>query len=288
MKKMFLKTQLFLCSLLFCTTNLFSVEYFTVLVKIKPMVIQTSFNKLTKKYIKIKDLRTNKLYLANLESLLNATYKRFYPSTWSYVKINQTTDSNFTIVKAGKIIKRGNKEYVRSLDGKIEVPLQIAIEAVEKAININTKYYKNKLGKNYKNKIWFNLKPDLELLYDPEDKNTKNTFIAQRISFEKLGENHRLYTLGTEVINELAKIGLKPKNNSLKPYISLAKLSAQDCKIINKLKDLEKDKNSGISKILNYACKTKNSQNFTNYFDKILISKSTLSNNTIIKTLGIK
>lgn len=286
MIKLYFKS--FLLLIIFFSINLFSIDYFTVLIKIKPIAIQESFNKLTKKYIKIKDLRTNQLYLANLESLLNATYKRFYPSVWSYIKIHEITDAHFAIAQAGTIIKRGIKEYVRSLDGKIEVPLQIAIETVEKALNKNTMLYKNKFGKNYKNKIWFNLEPNLEFAYDHKNKNEKNIFITQRISFEKLGEKHRLYTLGVEIISELTKIGLKPKNDPLTPYINLANLSAQDCKIINKLKDLRLNKKSGISKILSSALQTKKSLSNKHYFNKILISKGSLKNNVIIKKYNLK
>ena len=308
--KHFLAKIFIAITLLFCTFSLKATEYFTVQAKIKPIVAQKSFNQLTNKYIKIKDLRTDNLYLTKLESLLNTTYERFYPSVWSYVRIYDKTEPNFMLTQAGIIIQRRKnngpvRQYVRSFDGKIEVPLQTAIDAVERAIQNeakkqiqkheekNTTSQTDKSHKNRPslNKIRFNLRHGAELLYDPADPaNTKakNVLVVQNISLGKLGTSHRLYTLEKEIISELSKLGLKPKNTEFWPHINLANLVSKDCKIINKLKELSKNKKSGISKILNSVFRIKSLPSCYLNFDKIIITKGSLKNSKTLKTLDIK
>lgn len=287
MKKLFFKQFLLSCTLLLFSSNIFAIDYFTILVKIKPEVAKKSYNKLTKKYVTITDLNTNQSYLTNLENLLNVTYKRFYPSIWSQVNIFEITEPHFTLAAAGTVIQRGNNEYVRSNDGKTEVLLQTAIDTVENAINNNTQYYKNKFGQKYESRIGFNLKQGAEFLYDPTNTTAANVFVVQKLSFGKPGVNHRLYTLGTEIISELAKIGLNPKFHGFKPHVSLANL-ASSSDMINKLKDLEKNPQSGLAKLFALVSKTKKSPTDRHYFSEIFISKGTLKKSTKLASFDLK
>ncbi|MFC1842604.1 hypothetical protein ACFLYU_03025 [Candidatus Dependentiae bacterium] len=286
-KRIFKPTLSALCALLLFTSNSYAIKYFTVLVKISPKIAKTSYSQLMNKKTSIYDKNKKKTYKVKLNPLVKGTYKSFFSNIWkkSPVNIFEVQTPHFTLALGGEVITKNGKQYVRSNDGKTTVSLSKATTTVKNAINKHIKYYKNKFGKNnYKSKIGANLKNGVKFLYDPKNKTAKNVFVVQELSFGKPGKKHRLYTLGTTIIKELKKIGLNPKYPGFRPHVSIVNIFSPNPNIINKLKNLEKNKKSGLSKIFKKVSGTSNRFGIK----EIVISVGTLKKSKDIKTYNLK
>lgn len=250
---------------------------FIVTAKINPKVIKRAYKKLNDKKVNIKDKLSGKTYKnVDLDDLIRNKYREFFPKTWgtSYVKVYEQTEPHFTLAEAGNIISKNGKNYVQSYDGKTEVELKDAINAVKKAINEHKAEYKKLKGQQYKPEIGYNLLEGAKFLYDPKAPSKSNIWIVQELSFGQVGKHHRLYELGKAIQKELKNIGLEPKYYpAFKPHVSIANLDAsKNTQIIDKLKDLEKNEKSALHKIFKSVPSTRTKNHKRRYFSEIEVS----------------